>query len=477
MLEKRQFYINGQWVAPKYARDLEVINPSTEQACAVISLGDQADTDAAVAAARAAFPAWRDKTLDERLSYIDALLRIYTERADEMAATISLEMGAPIDLAKMAQSAAGAGHIKTFLRAARSFAFERPLGEHAPTTRIRYEPIGVCGLITPWNWPMNQVTLKVIPALATGCTVVLKPSEIAPLSSMLFAEMIDAAGFPAGVFNLVNGDGTGVGTQLSGHPDVDMISFTGSTRAGIAISKNAADTVKRVSLELGGKGANLIFADADEKAVVRGVRRCFGNSGQSCNAPTRMLVERSIYDQAVATAAQVAQSTAVDLAANEGPHIGPVVSATQFDKIQRLIQIGIDEGARLVAGGPGKPEGRDTGYFVRPTVFADVNNTMTIAREEIFGPVLSLIPFDSEEDAITIANDSPYGLTHYLQTQDPARAKRVASALRAGMVEVNGKPLGAGAPFGGYKQSGNGREGGMWGLEDFLEVKAVSDWQ
>ncbi|TVT78131.1 MAG: aldehyde dehydrogenase family protein [Denitromonas halophila] len=477
MLEKRQFYINGQWVAPKYARDLEVINPSTEQACAVISLGDQADTDAAVAAARAAFPAWRDKTLDERLSYIDALLAIYTERADEMAATISLEMGAPIDLAKMAQSAAGAGHIKTFLRAARSFAFERPLGEHAPTTRIRYEPIGVCGLITPWNWPMNQVTLKVIPALATGCTVVLKPSEIAPLSSMLFAEMIDAAGFPAGVFNLVNGDGPGVGTQLSGHPDVDMVSFTGSTRAGIAISKNAADTVKRVSLELGGKGANLIFADADEKAVVRGVRRCFGNSGQSCNAPTRMLVERSIYDQAVATAAQVAQSTAVDLAANEGPHIGPVVSAAQFDKIQRLIQTGIDEGARLVAGGPGKPEGHDTGYFVRPTVFADVNNTMTIAREEIFGPVLSLIPFDSEEEAIAIANDSPYGLTHYLQTQDPARVKRVASALRAGMVEVNGKPLGAGAPFGGYKQSGNGREGGVWGLEDFLEVKAVSDWQ
>ncbi|TVO58079.1 aldehyde dehydrogenase family protein [Denitromonas halophila] len=477
MLEKRQFYINGQWVAPKHAKDLEVINPSTEQACAVISLGDQADTDAAVAAARAAFPAWRDKTLDERLSYIDALLRIYTERADDMAATISLEMGAPIDLAKMAQSAAGAGHIKTFLRAARGFAFERPLGEHAPTTRIRYEPIGVCGLITPWNWPMNQVTLKVIPALATGCTVVLKPSEIAPLSSMLFAEMIDAAGFPAGVFNLVNGDGPGVGTQLSGHPDVDMISFTGSTRAGIAISKNAADTVKRVSLELGGKGANLIFADADEKAVVRGVRRCFGNSGQSCNAPTRMLVERSIYDQAVATAAQVAQATAVDLAEREGPHIGPVVSAAQFDKIQRLIQTGIDEGARLVAGGPGKPEGRDTGYFVRPTVFADVTNTMTIAREEIFGPVLSLIPFDTEEDAIAIANDSPYGLTHYLQTQDPARVKRVASALRAGMVEVNGKPLGAGAPFGGYKQSGNGREGGVWGLEDFLEVKAVSDWQ
>ena len=476
MLDKRQFFINGQWVAPAHAKDLEVINPSTEETCAVISLGDQADTDAAVAAARAAFPAWRDKTLDERLSNIDTLLSIYTERADEMAAAISLEMGAPIGLAKMAQSAAGAGHIKTFLRAARSFAFEQPLGEHAPNTRILKEPIGVCSLITPWNWPMNQVTLKVIPALITGCTVVLKPSEIAPLSSMLFAEMIAAAGLPAGVFNLVNGDGPGVGTQLSGHLDVDMISFTGSTRAGIAISRNAADTVKRVSLELGGKGANLIFADADEKTVIRGVKRCFNNSGQSCNAPTRMLVERSIYEQAVATAAQVAQSTAVDLASLDGAHIGPVVSAAQFDKIQRLIQTGIDEGARLVAGGTGKPDGRDTGYFVRPTVFADVTNTMTIAREEIFGPVLSLIPFDTEAEAIAIANDSPYGLTHYLQTQDPERAKRVARALRAGMVEVNGKPLGAGAPFGGYKQSGNGREGGVWGLEDFLEVKAVSDW-
>ncbi|HQU90180.1 MAG TPA: aldehyde dehydrogenase family protein, partial [Denitromonas sp.] len=331
MLDKRQFFINGQWVAPAHAKDLEVINPSTEETCAVISLGDQADTDAAVAAARAAFPAWRDKTLDERLSDIDTLLSIYTERADEMAAAISLEMGAPIGLAKMAQSAAGAGHIKTFLRAARSFAFEQPLGEHAPNTRILKEPIGVCGLITPWNWPMNQVTLKVIPALITGCTVVLKPSEIAPLSSMLFAEMIAAAGLPAGVFNLVNGDGPGVGTQLSGHLDVDMISFTGSTRAGIAISKNAADTVKRVSLELGGKGANLIFADADEKTVIRGVKRCFNNSGQSCNAPTRMLVERSIYEQAVATAAQVAQSTAVDLASLDGAHIGPVVSAAQFD--------------------------------------------------------------------------------------------------------------------------------------------------
>ncbi|MEZ5611226.1 MAG: aldehyde dehydrogenase family protein [Rhodocyclaceae bacterium] len=476
MLDKRQFFIDGRWVAPAVAHDLEVIDPATETACAVISLGSAADTDAAVAAARAAFPAWRDTPVDERLARLETLARLYAERADEMAAAISQEMGAPISLAKAAQAAAGAGHIKTFIRTLRNFAFERPLGEHAPNTRILYEPIGVCGLITPWNWPMNQVTLKVVPALAAGCTVVLKPSEIAPLSSMLFAEMIAAVGFPAGVFNLVNGDGAGVGTQLSGHPDVDMISFTGSTRAGIAISKNAADTVKRVSLELGGKGANLIFADADEKAVVRGVRRCFNNSGQSCNAPTRMLVERARYDQAVATAADVARSTAVGQPGQEGAHIGPVVSAAQFDKIQRLIQAGIDEGARLVAGGRGKPEGHDTGYFVRPTVFADVNNTMTIAREEIFGPVLSIIPFDTEDEAIAIANDSPYGLTHYVQTQDAARAKRVARQLRAGMVEVNGQSLGAGAPFGGYKQSGNGREGGAWGLEEFLEVKAVSDW-
>lgn len=477
MLDKRQFFIDGRWVAPAVAHDLEVIDPATETACAVISLGSAADTDAAVAAARAAFPAWRDTPVDERLARLEALARIYAERADEMAAAISQEMGAPISLAKAAQAAAGAGHIKTFIRTLRNFAFEQPLGEHAPNTRILREPIGVCGLITPWNWPMNQVTLKVVPALAAGCTVVLKPSEVAPLSSMLFAEMIAAAGFPAGVFNLVNGDGAGVGTQLSGHPEVDMISFTGSTRAGIAISKNAADTVKRVSLELGGKGANLIFADADAKAVVRGVRRCFNNSGQSCNAPTRMLVERPIYDQVVAAAADVAHSTSVGQPGQEGPHIGPVVSAAQFDKIQRLIQAGVDEGARLVAGGPGKPEGHDTGYFVRPTVFADVRNTMTIAREEIFGPVLSIIPFDREDEAIAIANDSPYGLTHYVQTQDAARARRVARALRAGMVEVNGQPLGAGAPFGGYKQSGNGREGGVWGLEEFLEVKAVSDWQ
>jgi aldehyde dehydrogenase (NAD+) len=323
---------------------------------------------------------------------------------------------------------------------------------------------------------MNQVTLKVAPALGVGCTMVLKPSEVAPLSSALFAEMIDEAGFPAGVFNMVQGDGPGVGTQLSGHPDIDMVSFTGSTRAGVAITKNAADTVKRVALELGGKGANIIFADADEKAVTRGVRQCFNNSGQSCNAPTRMLVERPLYDQAVATAQEVAEKTSVDIASNEGRHIGPVVSKLQWDKIQALIAKGEAEGARLIAGGTGRPEGHESGYFVKPTVFADVDPDMTIAREEIFGPVLSMTPFDTEEEAVAIANDTPYGLTNYVQTQDNDKARRVARQLRSGMVEMNGLSRGAGAPFGGYGQSGNGREGGEWGIEEFCEVKSVSGW-
>ena len=476
MLDKRVFYIDGQWQSPAKANDFEVINPSNEEPCAVISLGGQADTNAAVEAANVAFDVWRETPKEERLALIEKLAGIYMARAEDMGEAISLEMGAPIAMAKAAQAGAGAVHIKSFIRAFKSFEFDRELGSHAPGDRILMEPVGVCGLITPWNWPMNQVTLKVIPALAAGCTMVLKPSEIAPLSSHLFAEMLDEAGFPAGVFNLVNGDGAGVGTQLSGHPDIDMISFTGSTRAGIAISENAADTIKRVSLELGGKGANLIFADADDKAVTRGARHCFNNSGQSCNAPTRMLVERSVYDQAVEHAAAAAEQTAVDIASKEGRHIGPVVSETQFNKIQTLIEKGIEEGARLVAGGPGRPEGVDRGYFVRPTVFADVNNEMTIAREEIFGPVLSIIPFEDEAEAVSIANDTPYGLTNYVQTQDQDRAHRVARRLRSGMVEMNGQSRGAGAPFGGYKQSGNGREGGMWGLEDFLEVKSVSGW-
>jgi aldehyde dehydrogenase (NAD+) len=476
MRDARQFYINGQWVSPVAAHDFEVINPSNEEAFAVISLGGEADTNAAVAAARAAFDGWSRTSRDERLGYLDKLADIYQRRSDEMGEIISEEMGAPIAMSKSAQVGSGGGHIRNLIRACKHFEFDRPLGDHAPNDRILYEPVGVCGLITPWNWPMNQVTLKVVAAIATGCTMVLKPSEIAPLSSMLFAEIVDETGLPAGVFNLVNGDGIGVGTVLSGHPDVDMISFTGSARAGTAISKNAADTIKRVSLELGGKGANIVFADADDTAVKRGALHCFNNTGQSCNAPTRMLVERSIYESAVETAAETAANTAVDVASKEGHHMGPLVSEAQYNKVQDLIDVGIKEGARLVAGGLGRPDGLNRGYFVKPTVFADVSNDMTVAREEIFGPVLSIIPFDSEEEAIEIANDTEFGLTNYVQTQDGTKANRVARRLRSGMVEMNGQSRAGGSPFGGYKHSGNGREGGVWGLEDFLEVKSVSGW-
>jgi aldehyde dehydrogenase (NAD+) len=476
MLEKRNFYIDGAWVAPKTAQDLPVIDPSTEEACATISLGSAADADRAVAAAKLAFPSWSRTKPAERLALVEKLLDVYKRRAPEMAQAISMEMGAPIDMALTSQVGAGTWHISNFVRAFKDFEFVRPLGPHAPNDRIQMDPIGVVGLITPWNWPMNQVTLKVVPALLAGCTMVLKPSEIAPLSSMLFAEYIDEAGFPKGVFNLVNGDGPGVGTRLSGHPDVEMISFTGSTRAGIAISKVAAENLKRVVLELGGKGANLIFADADENAVKRGVLHCFNNTGQSCNAPTRMLVERSIYDRAVEDAKAVAAKVTVDVAGKSGKHIGPLSSHAQFEKVQALIQKGIDEGARLVAGGLGRPEGHNKGYFARPTIFADVDNGMTIAREEIFGPVLSMIPFETEEEAIAIANDTPYGLTNYVQSGDGARRNRVAARLRSGMVEMNGQPRGAGSPFGGVKASGRAREGGVWGIEEFLEAKAISGW-
>ncbi|MGZ0188400.1 MAG: aldehyde dehydrogenase family protein [Alphaproteobacteria bacterium] len=476
MPQTTDFYIDGQWVAPQQGTALDVIDPSTEEAFATISLGGEADTNAAVAAAKRAFPAWAATPPQERLAVVKKIKDIYKTRMDDMAAAISQEMGAPIDMAKQQQAPAGLGHISSFIKAAENFEFVRPLGDHAPNDRIVMDPAGVIAMITPWNWPMNQITLKVIPALLTGCTMVLKPSEIAPMNAIIFAEILDEACVPAGVFNLVNGDGPGVGTQLSGHPDIDMVSFTGSTRAGKLISKNAAETLKRVHLELGGKGANIIFADADEKAVRRGVMHCFNNTGQSCNAPTRMLVQREIYDQSVAAAAAAAEALQVGPADTSGRHMGPAVSGAQFEKIQNLIQVGIDEGARLVAGGTGRPDGLNQGYFCRPTVFADVNNTMQIAREEIFGPVLSIIPFDTEEEAIEIANDTPYGLTSYLQSGDDARRNRVATQLRSGMVEMNGQPRGAGAPFGGVKASGNGREGGVWGLEDFCEVKAVSGW-
>jgi aldehyde dehydrogenase (NAD+) len=477
MLEKRDFYIDGKWVAPLDGRDFDVIDPSTEEVCAVISLGGQADTDAAVAAANRAFASWGQSTKAERIEALEAILAAYLAHAQEMGEAMSLEMGAPTDLSQGSQVGAGTGHIQDTIRALKAFEFDQMLGDHAPNDRILYEPVGVAGLITPWNWPMNQVALKVAPAIAAGCAMVLKPSEIAPLSSLLFAQIVDEAGLPAGVFNLVNGDGPGVGSQMSAHPDLDMISFTGSSRAGKLISKSAADTIKRVSLELGGKGANIIFADADEKAVVRGARHCFSNSGQSCNAPTRMMVQRPAYDAAVQTAAATAQKTDVDIANKAGNHIGPVVSQVQFDKIQTLIQTGIDEGARLVAGGPGRPEGHNRGYFVRPTVFADVTPDMTIAREEIFGPVLSIMAFGDENDALSVANDTVYGLTNYVQTTDRARARRMARRLRSGMVEINGNYRGAGAPFGGYGQSGNGREGGAWGLHEFLETKSVAGWQ
>ncbi|MFN3277003.1 MAG: aldehyde dehydrogenase family protein [Paracoccus hibiscisoli] len=476
ILDQRKFYIDGAWVAPAEARDLEVIDPSTEEAVAVISLGGQADTDAAVAAAKRAFPAWAATPPAERLAVVERILEVYERRMPDIARAISLEMGAPQDMSLADQAEAGAWHTRNFITAFKEFQFVRPLGAHAPTSMVAWEPVGVVGLITPWNWPMNQVTLKVIPALLAGDTCVLKSSEIAPLSSMVFAEVLDEAGVPAGVFNLVNGDGAGVGSQLSVHPDVEMISFTGSTRAGIAISKAAADSLKKVVLELGGKGANIVFADADDKAVVRGARHCFYNTGQSCNAPTRMLVERSVYDRAVEVAAKVAEETAVATAHQPGRHIGPVVSRAQWDKIQGLIQAGIDEGARLVAGGTGLPEGVNRGYFVRPTVFADVSNDMTVAQQEIFGPVLSIIPFDTEEEAVAIANDTPYGLTNYVQSQDGARRNRVARQLRSGMVEMNGESRGAGSAFGGVKKSGRAREGGVMGLEEFMDSKAISGW-
>ena len=476
MLEKKNFYINGKWVAPINQKQIEVIDPSTEKNCAVISLGGKEDIHAAVMAAKEAFVSWGFTTKEERIKLLEKLYEIYKKRWNDISDAITLEMGAPKDFSSKLQTGTGASHIKSFIRYLQNFEFEKPLGDHAPNQRILYEPKGVCALITPWNWPMNQVCLKVIPAIAAGCTMILKPSELAPLSSMILAEMIDEAKFPSGVFNLVNGDGTITGDALTSHPDVNMISFTGSTRAGALISKNAAQDFKRVSLELGGKGANIIFKDADPEAIERGALRCFRNSGQSCNAPTRMLVEKSMYNEAVERLKKYANEFKVDDPNKEGDHIGPVISEAQFNKIQNLIQKGIDEGAKLVAGGPGKPSGLDKGYYVKPTVFADVKNDMEIAKTEIFGPVLSVIPFESEEEAISIANDTPYGLTNYIQTKDPEKVKRVARKLRSGMVDVNGAGIAVDAPFGGYKHSGIGREAGQEGLTEFLEVKSVGGW-
>ena len=476
MLEKKNFYINGAWVAPKNQKNIEVINPATEKACAVISLGGKEDINDAVIAAKAAFKTWGFSTKEERIALLEKLYELYKKRWNDIAEAITLEMGAPKDFSSKLQTGTGASHIKSFIGYLKDFEFERPLGEHAKNQRILYEPKGVCALITPWNWPMNQVCLKVIPALAAGCTMVLKPSELAPLSAIIIAELIDEAGFPKGVFNLVNGDGATTGDALTSHPDVNMISFTGSTRAGALISQNAAKDFKRLSLELGGKGANIIFKDSDPEAIERGALRCFRNSGQSCNAPTRMLVEKSMYDEAIQRLKKYADEFKVDDPNKEGEHIGPVISETQFNKIQALIQKGIDEGAKLISGGPGKPEGLKDGYYVKPTVFADVNNNMDIARTEIFGPVLSVIPFETEDEAIEIANDTDYGLTNYIQTQDKEKVQRVARKLRSGMVDVNGAGIAVDAPFGGYKHSGIGREAGKEGLIEFLEVKSVGGW-
>ena len=476
MENKKNFYIDGKWVAPKGKEEIKVINPATEENCAVISLGNKEDIDIAVRSAKKAYESWSFSTKDERIKLLEKLYENYKKRWADIADAITTEMGAPKDFATKLQAGTGAAHLKSFIKYLKNFEFEKPLGEHAPNQRLIYEPKGVCALITPWNWPMNQVCLKVMPALASGCTMVLKPSELAPLSSMILAELIDETKFPDGVFNLVNGDGATTGDALTSHPDINMISFTGSTRAGALISQNAAKDFKRVSLELGGKGANIIFKDADPEAIERGALRCFRNSGQSCNAPTRMLVEKSMYNEAIERLKKYTESFEVGDPKKEGEHIGPVISETQYNKIQTLIKKGIDEGAKLVAGGPGKPEGLEKGYFVKPTVFSDVNNEMDIARTEIFGPVLSVIPFETEEEAIKIANDTPYGLTNYIQTQDKEKVKRVARKLRSGMVDVNGAGIAVDAPFGGFKHSGIGREAGEHGLEEFLEVKSVGGW-
>ncbi|MDC3061987.1 aldehyde dehydrogenase family protein [Candidatus Pelagibacter sp.] len=476
MENKKNFYINGKWVTPKSKEEIKVIDPATEENCAVITLGNKDDVNDAVNAAKKAYSSWAFSSKEERIKLLEKLYENYKKRWADIANAITIEMGAPKDFATKLQAGTGAAHLKSFIRYLKNFEFEKPLGEHAPNQRLIYEPKGVCALITPWNWPMNQVCLKVMPAIASGCTMVLKPSELAPLSSMILAELIDETKIPAGVFNLVNGDGATTGDALTSHPDVNMISFTGSTRAGALISQNAAKDFKRVSLELGGKGANIIFKDADPDAIERGALRCFRNSGQSCNAPTRMLVEKSMYNDAVERLKKYTENFEVGDPKKEGEHIGPVISETQYNKIQTLIKKGIDEGAKLVAGGPGKPDGLEKGYFVKPTVFADVNNKMEIARTEIFGPVLSVMPFETEEEAIEIANDTPYGLTNYIQTTDKEKVKRVARKLRSGMVDVNGAGIAVDAPFGGFKHSGIGREAGEHGLEEFLEVKSVGGW-
>ena len=470
MKECMQFYINGEWVDPVDPKSLDVINPATEEVIGKIAMGNSQDVDKAVAAAKEAFESFSQTTKEERLALMGKILEVYQSRYDEIAETISSEMGAPLWLSKAAQAATGAGHFGTFMEVLKNYNFDEDKG----TTRLRKEPVGVCGLITPWNWPINQIACKVAPALAAGCTMVLKPSEVSPLNAVIFAEVLHEAGVPAGVFNLVNGDGLSVGEAMSSHPDIDMMSLTGSTRAGVAVAKASADTVKRVSQELGGKSANIILDDADfNQSVAGGVTGCFMNSGQSCNAPTRMLVPADRQDEAVAIAKATAEATVVgDPKEVAAGGIGPVVSEVQFNKIQGLIEKGIEEGATLVTGGPGKPEGFNAGYYVKPTIFSDVSNDMTIAREEIFGPVLSILPYKDEDDAISIANDTEYGLSGYVSGSQE-KAQKFAEKFRSGNVHVNGAGPDFNAPFGGYKKSGNGREWGDLGFEEFLEIKAI----
>ncbi len=470
MSNRQKFYINGQWTSPSTSATMPVVNPATEEVIDVIALGAQADVDAAVGAAKAAFDTFSTTTRKERIALLERIIAAYSARMDEVAATISEEMGAPMFLAKAAQAPAGVGHLMTALEVLKNFQFEEDVG----TSRVVKEPVGVCGFITPWNWPINQIACKVAPALAAGCTMVLKPSEVAPFNAILFAEILDEAGVPAGVFNLVNGDGPTVGAALSAHPDIDMMSFTGSTRAGIEVARNAAPTVKRVAQELGGKSANIILDDADFQAAIS--RDVFGmcmNSGQSCNAPTRMLVPSARMDEAAGIARAAAENIQVGDPNASTTNIGPVVSETQFNKIQGLIERGIAEGAQLETGGTGRPDGLNRGYYVKPTVFSHVSNDMTIAREEIFGPVLSLIGYENDEDAVRIANDTVYGLSGYISSGDPERARAVARQIRSGNVHLNGASVDQKAPFGGYKQSGNGREWGSHGFEEFLEVKAI----
>ncbi|MDQ0319072.1 aldehyde dehydrogenase (NAD+) [Pararhizobium capsulatum DSM 1112] len=468
-----QFFIDGSWVDPVTPRTIDVIDPSTEEAYTAISAGAAADVDKAVRAAKSAFASFSLTSKEERLALLKRILECYNDRFEDIAQAVSQEMGAPLPFARDSQAWAGRGHMEATIAALEGYTFSE---ERGSTTVIK-EPIGVCALITPWNWPLNQIVCKVAPAIAAGCTVVLKPSEIAPISGIIFAEVMAAAGTPKGVFNLVNGTGPDVGQVMAGHPDVDMVSFTGSTRAGIMVAKTAADTVKRVAQELGGKSANIILPDADfETAVTKGVQGCFSNTGQSCDAPTRMLVPADRHEEVLAIARKAAEAFRTGSPKADGIDLGPVVSQIQYDKIQRLIESGISEGATLVTGGPGRPEGLNRGYYIRPTVFGNVTPDMTISREEIFGPVLSIISYKDEEDAVRIANDTVYGLAAYVQSTNIERARAVAKRMRAGSVYLNYPAWDTFAPFGGYKQSGNGREYADWAIHDFLEIKGIVGW-